>query len=163
MTGLLNEYDIGEPIKLSCLFLVGQTTARIDKNQSTVYVADPTDLTLTPGSPIIVVGAGYVGGDLRTTVVSDDGIGAIVLTDSAKSDVQQTRAGTPADPSTVTCKVALPDGTESTVTASSTLVGLWKATFTPTIDGDHYYRFIGTGPASGDGWKKFRVRPERVA
>lgn len=163
MTTGPNEYFVGEEITLSCLFLVGQTEARIDKGQSTVYVADPSDLTLTAGSPIVVVGAGYVGGDLRTTVVSDDGIGAIVLADSARSDIQATVAGTPTDPSTCTCRVELPDGTESTVTAASTLVGLWKATFTPTIDGTHFYRFIGTGPASGDGWKKFIVLPERVA
>lgn len=158
----IQTYDVGETISLSCLFLVGQTIGDIEKGQSTVYVRDLTGLTLTPGSPIVVVGAGYAGGDLRTTVVSDDGIGAIVLADSAKTSAPKTTVGTPADPATVTCKVELPDGTEATCATSSTLVGLWKASYTPATDGEFFYRFTGTGAASGDGWRKFIVRPERV-
>jgi hypothetical protein len=158
----IQEYDVGETITLSCLFLTGQTVGRMQLGQTTVYVRDPSGLTLSGGAPIVIEGAGYVGGDLRTTVVSADGVGAITVAEACRTTVQEALVGTPADPATVAVKVAKPDGAEETCTPFSDLTGLWKATFTPTRDGDHFYRFTGTGAASGDRWRKFVVRPERV-
>jgi hypothetical protein len=158
----LGEYDVGEPITLSCLFLTGQTVAEMTLNQTTVYVRDLSGLTLTPGAPIVVVGAAYVNGDLHSTVVSNDGVGAIVIAHAARVSVVRTLVGTPTDPTTVVCKVMKPDGTEGLPTASSTVTGLWKATFTAAADGDFYYRFTGSGAAAGDAWRKFVVRPERA-
>jgi hypothetical protein len=153
----LNEYDVGEEITLSCLFLAGQTVGRMEKGQTTVYVRDASGLDLTPLSELVVVGAGYVGGDLRTTVVSDDGQGAIVVADAARQTVVETAVGTPANPNPVVCIVKQPDATtpEVTVTVSPTEVGFWQGVFTPTVDGDHFYAF-------NDKWRKFFVRPDRV-
>jgi voltage-gated potassium channel Kch len=152
-------YDVGETIELSCLFLTGATVGSIEQGQTTVYVRDPSGLDLEPGASILVEGGGYVGGDLPTTVVSSDGVGAVVVAEAARTSVSRGLVGTPADPETVTCTLALPDGTETGAGVSSPRTGLWTATFTPAGDGDHFYRFAGGG---GDGWRKFVVRPERV-
>jgi len=97
----LNEYDVGEPITLSCLFLSGQTVGRMERGQSTVFVRDPSGLDLTVGAEIVIVGAGYTGGDLRTTVVSDDNVGAVVVADACRSTVSEAIVGSPADPNPV--------------------------------------------------------------
>jgi hypothetical protein len=157
----LQTYDVGQEITLRGLFLTGATIGTILKSQTLLLVQDSSALTLTGGSPIFVQGAGAVGGDLRTTVVSSSAAG-IVLADAALSDARLALVGTPTDPTAVTCKVSLPDGTESTISASGVVTGRWEATFTPTLDGDHYYRFTGTGAATADAWRKFTVRPERV-
>ena len=70
--------------------------------------------------------------------------------------------GTPTDPATVTCKIKLPDASELTRSTSAIVVGLWKANYTPTLDGDHFFRFTGTGSAASDRWRKFTVLAERV-
>src|SRR4051794_34190002 len=162
MDAPINTYDVGQAINLESLFLTGQTRGRMILNQSVVYVQDLSGLLLTPGSPIFVEGAGYVGGDLHTTVVSNDSVGAITVAASCKTEADQVTVGTPTDPTTVTCKVMLPAGTESTLSTTGVTTGLFRASYTPSVDGDFYYRFVGTGVASGEKWRKFRVRPQRV-
>ena len=70
--------------------------------------------------------------------------------------------GTPSNPTSVTLKVRKPDASEVTVATANPRTGDFVGVFVPTLDGDHYYRFTGTGAASGDRWRKFIVRPERV-
>jgi hypothetical protein len=155
------EYDVNQAIALTALFLTGVTVGQITINQSVVYVRDATFLTLTPGTPILITGAGYAGGDLRTTVVSASGQ-AITLADSAKVNAPKADVGTPVNPTTVVCKVEQPDGSEATPAVANITTGLYQAVFTPTLDGDHFYRYTGSGAAVGDRWRKFIVRPERV-
>jgi hypothetical protein len=157
----VSEYDVGQPIRLSCLFLRGQTVGSMEAGQSTVFVRDLSRLTLSVDSEIVVEGAGYVGGDLRTSVVSDDGVGAIVVGDAARASVQLGLVGTPADPDEVVCTVAPPGGEREPVETASTVAGLWEGTFVPSVEGEHFYRFAGTGLASGSRWRKFMVRADR--
>jgi hypothetical protein len=69
---------------------------------------------------------------------------------------------TPTDPSTVTCKVRKPDGSEETIAPVHRSTGVYDATFTPTSSGEHWYRFEGTGAAKAAGEEYFTVRRRRV-
>jgi hypothetical protein len=59
-------------------------------------------------------------------------------------------AGAPANPTTVTCKVEEPDGTETTYTVSSTpaitnpVTGTFQLVIVPDQSGMHTYRWQGT-------------------
>lgn len=59
-------------------------------------------------------------------------------------------AGAPANPTTVTCKVEEPDGTETIYTAASSpaianpTTGTFTLTLTPDQSGMHTYRWTGT-------------------
>lgn len=158
----IQEYDVNETIWLNALFLTGATLGTIAKASQFLYVRDVSDLTLTAGAKIVVVGAGAVGGDLSTTVVSADGQ-VITLANAALSAANLTDVGNPADPTTVTCQVMKPDGSKVSATVSNPSQGRYRASYTPATDGDYYYRFTGTGTATADAWRKFTVRPERVA
>jgi hypothetical protein len=157
----LGFYDVGEKITLGCWFLTGGTVGTIFKGQMLLEVRDVSGLDVTPAAAIYVAEAGGIGGDLVSTVVSS-GAGQVTIADPAMTTANRVLVGTPVDPSTVTCKVAKPDGNEATLTAVSTQTGRWTAAFTPTLDGDHFYRFSGSGAAVADGWRKFVVDPERV-
>lgn len=156
-----NVYDVGEPVSLYARFLTGATIGSIRLNQTLLQVRDPELLDLNVGATLVVVGGGAVGGDFVTTVVSVDGQD-VTVADQAPTTSNLAVVGNPTPPDTVTCKVELPDGTESTVAATSIATGRYRAIYTPALDGDHYYRFTGTGAAEADGWRKFVVRPERV-
>jgi hypothetical protein len=62
--------------------------------------------------------------------------------------------GAPANPTTVTCKVEEPDGTETTYTASATpaitnpSLGRFELVIVPDQSGMHTYRWTGTTGAS---------------
>lgn len=157
-----NTYDVGQAISLSALFLTGVTVGQMNLNQTTVYVRDPSGLTLTPGSPILIKEAGYAGGDLLTTVVSSSGQ-AIVVADPCRAYVSLMDVGSPTNPSDVTLLVQTPNGqVDISDTLENPSAGRWVGFFDAATDGDHYYRFIGTGAAEADTWRKFIVRPERV-
>lgn len=158
----MGPYDVGQEITLRGWFLTGATVGSMIKNQTLLLVQDASGLAVQNGDPIFVLGAGALGGDLVTTVVSASGA-EITLALPALSDVREVLVGTPTDPTAVTGKVSQPDGSEVTLAPSMIVQGRWEATFTPTLDGDHYYRFSGSGAATADSWKKFVVRPERVA
>jgi hypothetical protein len=156
-----NEYDVGETITLKALFLTGATVGSILAGATKLTVRDPSGLTTTPGSPIIVIGAGAVGGDLVTTVASISGQ-EITLAAAAAANATLAVVGTPTAPASCSCKVIDPSGSESSLAVTNPSTGRYQALFTADLDGDHYYRFTGTGTATADGWRKFVVRPERV-
>lgn len=155
-------YDVGELITLRGLFLTGSTQGSIIRGQTLLLVRDESGLALSNGDPIFVQGGGAVGGDLVTSVVSHSGA-QITLALPALSNVTVGLVGTPTNPTTVSCKVQKPDGSEATLTPTSSQAGVWDATYTPSLDGEFFYRFAGTGAATADGWRKFVVRPERVS
>lgn len=157
----LATYDVGQAITLRGLFLTGATIGSIIKTQTLLVVQDPSELSLGANAPIFVQGAGALGGDLSTNVASASGA-QITLSLPALTDATRVLVGTPTDPTTVTCTVQSPDGVEHSLSPNSVAVGRWEATFTATLDGDHFFRFTGTGAAAADGWRKFIVRPERV-
>jgi hypothetical protein len=66
------------------------------------------------------------------------------------------------DPTAVACRVRNPDQSVTTITASKTSTGVYTATFTPTMKGEHWYRFEGTGTAKGADEAAFVVDPQRV-
>jgi hypothetical protein len=73
-----------------------------------------------------------------------------------------TVGGVLTNPGAVTLKVEKPDGTVSTVSASSSSTGVYTGTFVPTMAGDHFYRFAGTAPAVGVEQGMFVVRVQRA-
>ncbi len=67
------------------------------------------------------------------------------------------------DPTVVTVTVREPDGSEDLATVVKDSTGLYHADFTITQQGDHYYRFAGTGtPGQSAEENKFVVRKRRV-
>jgi hypothetical protein len=155
-------YDVGESIWLNAFFLAGSTSGSILRGQQLLLVKDPADLDVEVGADIVVVGAGALGGDLVTTVSAADGQ-QITLADAALQAASLVTVGNPATPGTVECRVQVP-GQANDATPAVTLVseGRYRALFTTTVAGDHFYRFIGTGAATADRWRKFVVRPQRV-
>lgn len=75
--------------------------------------------------------------------------------------------GVPVDPSTVTLKVTLPDGTQTTYTHPATITkdstGNYHVDVAITQRGTYRYRWFSTGggAAAEEGW--FQVRTQRVA
>jgi hypothetical protein len=63
--------------------------------------------------------------------------------------ITQTVNGAPIDPTMVSLKVKLPDGTvyDITSTIAKDGVGLYHADYTPTTVGLYIYEWIGTGAA----------------
>lgn len=72
-------------------------------------------------------------------------------------------AGAAADPTTVTLVVQAPDGTQTTPTPTSAVVGTWTADVSVTQAGTWWYRFEGTGAIQTAGEGMFRVRRRMVA
>lgn len=70
--------------------------------------------------------------------------------------------GTLTDPSAVTCRVVEPDGALQTPAATRASAGVWRAVYSPTKSGDHWYRFEGTGAAKAAEEQMFNVRPRRA-
>lgn len=73
-----------------------------------------------------------------------------------------TVAGVATDPTTETCKVIDPNGTETVVPLTKTGTGTFTGTFTPTIAGQHWCRGTGTGTAKAATEIPFTVRKQRV-
>lgn len=65
------------------------------------------------------------------------------------------------DPTTVTCRVRLPNGTISDISASvtKTAVGQYAAQYLPTMTGQYAYEFIGTGAVEAASVSSFYVSP----
>jgi hypothetical protein len=71
------------------------------------------------------------------------------------------------DPAGNTCtfKVNNPNGLETTISGGSVTrvsVGVYEATFTPAVEGEHWYSAVGTGAAKGVGESYFTVAKRRV-
>jgi hypothetical protein len=73
-----------------------------------------------------------------------------------------TVAGVATDPTTETCVVVDPAGTETVVTLTKQSTGVFTGTFTPTVAGEHWFRGSGTGAAKAAGESVFSVRKRRV-
>lgn len=67
--------------------------------------------------------------------------------------------GAPADPTTVVCKLRLPDRSIVELPTQPDGAGDFKATYLATTHGDHYYRFEGVGAVEAAGERRFVVRP----
>lgn len=79
----------------------------------------------------------------------------IVGTAISLQGVFQDVDGTPVDPTGVTGKVRLPDGTTQNLTVTKKAIGIYTAPFTPTLNGLHEYRFAGTGTFVAAGESNF--------
>lgn len=71
------------------------------------------------------------------------------------------------DPAGNTCTFKVIDraGTETTISGGAVTrisQGIYEATFTPALDGQHWWRAIGTGAAKGAGESYFTVNKQRV-
>jgi hypothetical protein len=66
------------------------------------------------------------------------------------------------DPTSVACRVKSPDGTITTLSASKVSTGVYTASFGPSIEGVHWYRFEGTGAVTAAGERSFIVRIQQV-
>lgn len=159
MSASVNVYDVGTVLTLTATFLTGPTLGSITSGQNTLLVRDASGLTV--GGPILVAGAGAVGGDLSTTVSGISGQ-TVTLAANAGTTVTLVSVGQPTNPTTVACKVRLPDLSEQTLAATLQSTGKYTASFTITLAGNHFVRWSGTGAAAVDGWRQFVVRPERV-
>jgi len=73
-----------------------------------------------------------------------------------------TDAGTPVEPTTVTCAVKAPSGTTTSPSVTNTS-GTYSATVDPDEQGAWYYRFTGTGTYVAAEEGTFRVRRRQVA
>jgi hypothetical protein len=71
--------------------------------------------------------------------------------------------GDPKDPTAVTASIRTPDGTTSPLTAPTKIsTGTYTTTFVPTQEGEHWWRFAGTGTATAAEEGVFAVRKRRV-
>ena len=77
-------------------------------------------------------------------------------------------AGAVTDPTATTCSIRVPSGTVTTHTygVSADLVrdstGLFHLDYSPTVEGIHNYRFVGTGACQTAEEKPFYIRPLRT-
>jgi hypothetical protein len=58
-----------------------------------------------------------------------------------------------------------PAGAETTISGGSVTrlsTGIYEATFTPAVAGEHWYRAVGLGAAKGAGESVFQVNKQRV-
>lgn len=85
-------------------------------------------------------------------------IGTSVELDAAFTNL----AGVPANPTAVVCTVKKPDGTSTTPTATSTVVGTWTASVTVDQAGIWRYRFAGTGAVVVAEEGRFLVETQQV-
>lgn len=67
-------------------------------------------------------------------------------------------AGTPANATTVTCTVYLPDGTTATPTVTNSGTGLYDINYAPTQFGRHQVKWIATGTNASAYSDEFTVR-----
>lgn len=154
-------YDIGDSIELAADFTAKNTVGKVDAGSTALTVRDATGYAAN--DPIVVRGAGDVGGDLYTTVSGSPAGNVITLAAAAKTSVVRAPVGKLVAPGAVTFKVRLPDGTSVGPTAATTVsAGRYTGTFDPTIAGQHFYNFAGTSPAKATDEREFIVRERRV-
>lgn len=84
----------------------------------------------------------------------------ITLTGRFYSDAALT---TPANPSTVAVTIKDPVGAVTTPSPGSSQVGVWTASFTPTVAGMHEVRWVGTGTVQAADQSEFFVRKVNTA
>lgn len=63
------------------------------------------------------------------------------------------------NPTTVTLKVKSPAGTVTTPSATSSSTGIWTYDLDLTLEGNWYYRFVGTGAVKAAGENALIVNP----
>jgi hypothetical protein len=153
-------YDIGDTVQLYGVFTTLATRGTIAKDFAALTVRDVTGYA--PSDPIIITGAGAVEGDLVTTIVSIVG-STLNLAAVAQTSVTAAFLGKLSTPTTVTCKVLLPDGTIVTPANAAISTGRYLASYDPTLVGDHFYKFAGTGLAKAEDERQFVVRENRVS
>lgn len=72
------------------------------------------------------------------------------------------RAGVLADPDTVTGKILRPDATTAALSFSPISTGVWEATFTIALEGEHWWRVEGSGSVKAAGERLLQVAPRKV-
>lgn len=157
-----NVYDIGEEVTLTCTFLVLATRGSMIVGQNDLTVRDAAGYA--PADPVLVAGAGTVGGDLVTTISSIAG-NILSLAAPAQTSVTLALVGRLQNQTTTTCRVKKPDGLIADVTATitNTSTGKYKATFVTALEGDHFVRWLGTtGATTGTEERQFVAREARV-
>jgi hypothetical protein len=142
-----------------CTFLVLVRRGSTSVGQNDLVVRDRTGYTIA--DPILVVGAGAVGGDLSTTIGSIAG-SVLSLAAPALTTVTAAMCGKLQNPGATTCKLLKPDLTLATLIVSNVSTGKFTAPFDTTLEGDHFVRWTGTGTATGAEERQFVVREERV-
>lgn len=65
-------------------------------------------------------------------------------------------------PTTVVLTVKAPNGTTTTPVVTNDSTGVYHATYAPTMDGNHWYRWDGTGALTVAEEGGFYVRPRKV-
>lgn len=118
--------------------------------------------------PLLVAGAGALGGDLETTIDSIAG-NVFNLAAAAGETATRVQVGRRTNPSTSTFKVSRPDGVVTTIAHPNALItnpiaGKFILTYAPPADVEGWYRgrFIGTGAAECADEVAFYVAPSRV-
>ena len=82
-------------------------------------------------------------------------VGALVLLSAVF-----TVASTATDPTSVTGKIILPDGTEDDLTiATKDSVGHYHADYSPLVAGEYLYEIVGTGTCQAAATGQFQVLP----
>ena len=106
-----------------------------------------------------------IGDNYRGTVMANDfDIGDLVKLDAKFVDED----GALTDPTATTFSIKVPAGTVTTYTYGVTAdivrdsTGLFHLDYSPTAEGIHYYRFVGTGACQTAEEKPFYIRPLRT-
>jgi hypothetical protein len=66
------------------------------------------------------------------------------------------------DPTTVVATIRQPNAVNATPSVTNTGVGLYRVDFQPTMEGNHFVRFVGTGALTAANQAMFHARPRRV-
>lgn len=159
-------YDIGDQITVRARFGLNVTSlkARSLAGALTVQVYSVTGYA--NGDDLILN-----AGELTEETVEIASITGLTVTLSAALSFTHEPGESVAeltDPSTVTLKHKLPDGTINsytyaggTVTKDST--GIYSKNLSLADDGEHFYRFVGTGTVETAEEKRFTVRPSEFS
>jgi hypothetical protein len=158
----------GNSVKVVVYTLTPHTLGSIRAGQQTLIVRDADGFA--DSDPVLVEGAGALGGDLLTSISAVSG-NTITLADAARESVSRARVGRRVDPSTAEFKLKRPDGTIDTFThpdpaIAHPVAGKYVLTYTPPPSplrhGLYLVRFVGTGVAAGAEELAFRLTPSGI-
>lgn len=73
-----------------------------------------------------------------------------------------TDTSTAVNPTSVALTIKLPDGTTASPSPTNPATGSYRADYTPTLEGIHHYRWVGTGSNAGAKESHFTVKKSQV-
>lgn len=154
-------YDTGDQITVRARFGLNVTTLRT-RSLAGALTLSVYSVTGYAGGEVLILNAGGLTQE-SVTISTISGLtitltAALTFTHEPGESLAEL-----ADPTTVTLKHKLPDGTINTYTYAGTTVtkdstGVYSKNLSLTSEGEHWYRFVGTGTVETAEEKRFTVR-----